>query len=413
MPMSRATRRILPGCGPGRRCGRVRRAGRRREQRRGTIRAATLAGPADVVAVPRRARPCRRCSPSPPCCRSSPSPRWRLRRAGRLDAYTDGDHPHRAAGAARAGHRRHGEPGRRSAAARAGAHARRSARSSRRRGVRDRGRARRATGGRCARSPPRRRRAATRVWRSWDSAAASATSCGGSPAATRASPSSRRSGGRAAAAHPRAQAHARRAAARRRQPPVRPLRLHPARAGVDLHGGQPAAAGPLRRTAGAPGRPDARRVAAPRRSCGSCSSPTRTATSTRSTPSACGARRCATTTANGRITPNDGVDPNRNFPNHWGYDEEGSSSLPDERGLPRAGARLGAGDARARRGCSTGSASRSWSTGTPPAAGCCTATAGRPRRRPPTTRSPTRSPATSTGPAIRGFHPASAPTCST
>jgi len=32
---------------------------------------------------------------------------------------------------------------------------------------------------------------------------------------------------------------------------------------------------------------------------------------------------------NGRITPNDGVDPNRNFPSHWGYDEEGSSSLPD------------------------------------------------------------------------------------
>ncbi len=31
---------------------------------------------------------------------------------------------------------------------------------------------------------------------------------------------------------------------------------------------------------------------------------------------------------NGQITVGDGVDPNRNFPNHWGYDEEGSSSIP-------------------------------------------------------------------------------------
>jgi hypothetical protein len=29
----------------------------------------------------------------------------------------------------------------------------------------------------------------------------------------------------------------------------------------------------------------------------------------------------------GNITPGDGVDLNRNFPNHWGYDEEGSSSI--------------------------------------------------------------------------------------
>ncbi|MFQ6170633.1 M14 family zinc carboxypeptidase [Oryzobacter sp. R7] len=31
---------------------------------------------------------------------------------------------------------------------------------------------------------------------------------------------------------------------------------------------------------------------------------------------------------NGVVSFGDGVDPNRNFPNHWGYDEEGSSSLP-------------------------------------------------------------------------------------
>ena len=29
----------------------------------------------------------------------------------------------------------------------------------------------------------------------------------------------------------------------------------------------------------------------------------------------------------GQITISDGVDPNRNFPNHFGYDEEGSSSI--------------------------------------------------------------------------------------
>ena len=43
-----------------------------------------------------------------------------------------------------------------------------------------------------------------------------------------------------------------------------------------------------------------RRAARRTPSCGSCSSPTRTATSTRSTPSACGARTCATTTATAR-----------------------------------------------------------------------------------------------------------------
>jgi hypothetical protein len=31
--------------------------------------------------------------------------------------------------------------------------------------------------------------------------------------------------------------------------------------------------------------------------------------------------------ADGNTAPGDGVDPNRNFPEHWGYDEEGSSTL--------------------------------------------------------------------------------------
>ena len=47
----------------------------------------------------------------------------------------------------------------------------------------------------------------------------------------------------------------------------------------------------------------------------------------------------------GQITRGDGVDPNRNFPSHWGYDNEGSSAQPDERDLPRPGRGLRAGDA--------------------------------------------------------------------
>ena len=31
----------------------------------------------------------------------------------------------------------------------------------------------------------------------------------------------------------------------------------------------------------------------------------------------------------------DGVDPNRNFPTQWGYDNEGSSLVPGQRDLPR------------------------------------------------------------------------------
>ena len=41
----------------------------------------------------------------------------------------------------------------------------------------------------------------------------------------------------------------------------------------------------------------------------------------------------------GQTQVGDGVDPNRNFPNHWGYDEEGSSSDPVQRHLPRPGRR--------------------------------------------------------------------------
>ena len=38
----------------------------------------------------------------------------------------------------------------------------------------------------------------------------------------------------------------------------------------------------------------------------------------------------------GQITVGDGVDPNRNFAEHWGYDNEGSSPDRGGRDLPRS-----------------------------------------------------------------------------
>ena len=46
----------------------------------------------------------------------------------------------------------------------------------------------------------------------------------------------------------------------------------------------------------------------------------------------------------GQITAVDGVDPNRNFPTRWNYDNEGSNTEHLVRDLPRHGAGLGAGD---------------------------------------------------------------------
>ena len=64
-------------------------------------------------------------------------------------------------------------------------------------------------------------------------------------------------------------------------------------------------------------------------SCGSSRWPTPTATTTPSPrATGCGARTCATTTATARSPASDGVDPNRNYPTRWGYDNEGSSPSP-------------------------------------------------------------------------------------
>ncbi len=66
-----------------------------------------------------------------------------------------------------------------------------------------------------------------------------------------------------------------------------------------------------------------------RTSSGSCSSRTRTATSTRSRPrTRLWRKTLRDNNGNGTIKVGDGVDPNRNYPEHWDYDEEGSSSVP-------------------------------------------------------------------------------------
>ena len=98
----------------------------------------------------------------------------------------------------------------------------------------------------------------------------------------------------------------------------------------------------------------------------------------------------------GQTTIADGVDPNRNYPEHFKYDEEGSSKILSSqtyRGPGPASER----ETQAIRACRTGSASSSTSTTTPTAAGCCTRRAGRSAPRRPTTRSTSRCRATSTG----------------
>jgi Zinc carboxypeptidase len=48
----------------------------------------------------------------------------------------------------------------------------------------------------------------------------------------------------------------------------------------------------------------------------------------------------------GQISNVDGVDPNRNFPTHWGYDGEGSSPNPVSETYRGTRPRVGARDAR-------------------------------------------------------------------
>ena len=97
----------------------------------------------------------------------------------------------------------------------------------------------------------------------------------------------------------------------------------------------------------------------------------------------------------GVTTVADGVDPNRNYPNHFKFDEEGSSSIMSSQTY-RGESAVSEAETVALKGLLDRVDSRSRSTGTRPANGCCTPRAGRPPRRPRTTRSTSRCPATST-----------------
>ena len=76
-------------------------------------------------------------------------------------------------------------------------------------------------------------------------------------------------------------------------------------------------------------RPSRSRRSWTRVSCGSCASPTRTATSTRSPPgNRLWRKNLRDNNGDGQITLGDGVDPNRNYATNWGFDEEGASDNP-------------------------------------------------------------------------------------
>ena len=92
-------------------------------------------------------------------------------------------------------------------------------------------------------------------------------------------------------------------------------------------GGQPPVHEPLHQPV-AGQRPGGHASSSRRPSCGSSWWPTPTATSTRSTDERLWRKNLRDNDGDGEITLGDGVDPNRNFPSHWGYDEEGSSSIP-------------------------------------------------------------------------------------
>ena len=108
----------------------------------------------------------------------------------------------------------------------------------------------------------------------------------------------------------------------------------------------------------------------------------------------------------GQITGGDGVDPNRNFNEHWGYDNEGSSPRPERRPTAVRRRRPSRRPRRCR-GCSTASSRSSSRTSTRSGRGCSTRRAGRSARPTPTTRSTSRWPAPTRNPAIPGFDPGS------
>ncbi len=147
---------------------------------------------------------------------------------------------------------------------------------------------------------------------------------------------------------PRDQAHPGRPRAGGRLAPGGPLQRHPARPRVDRHRGQPPADDLLRRPLERQRPLGPQAPAVHRALVHAGAQPRRLPVHVR--------HRAAVAeepARQQRRRPDhqvgDGVDPNRNFPSHWGYDNEGSSPIPSSdtyRG-PSAGVRAGdAGDGR-------------------------------------------------------------------
>ena len=147
-------------------------------------------------------------------------------------------------------------------------------------------------------------------------------------------------------------------------------------------------------------------------SCGSSWSPTPTATSTRSTIERLWRKNLRDNDGDGQITGADGVDPNRNFPEHWGYDEEGSSSQPNS-DTYRGPAAASEPETQAMQGLFDRIPPKFQSTTTRSARTSSTRRAGRRHAATPTTRSTRRSPAPTTTRRSPASTRAWARTCST
>ena len=106
-----------------------------------------------------------------------------------------------------------------------------------------------------------------------------------------------------------------------------------------------------------------------------------------------------------RSTVGDGVDPNRNYPNHFKYDNEGSSNITSSDTYRGTGPGLRGRDEGAEGAARPDRLLVPGQLSLRTASGCCTPRAGRSRRRPPTTRSTSPSPATSTSRRSPDFHP--------
>ena len=145
---------------------------------------------------------------------------------------------------------------------------------------------------------------------------------------------------------PRAQADPGRARHARRRRPAVLYSSTAARARVDRQRGQPAPDELVHRPL-ARERPAGQAPAQGRPSCGSCLVANPDGYQYTFDVERLWRKNLRDNDGDGEITIGDGVDPNRNFPNHFKYDEEGSSSIFSSETYRGPAAGLGAGDAGA------------------------------------------------------------------